>query len=260
MKKANNVKWFTMGIAVCLLISAFIVPALAASFTKTATLAYNNIKITLNGQAITPKDVDGNTVDPFIIDGTTYLPVRGISNALNIAVDWDANNNTVVLDYYAHQYSQLQNCYVKLDDAYDDLVRAHDESRLYYKCVMNGSPAEDIKNYHSEFISDMLSSGGIIETAILNAKNEISLIDNQGDADIIQEIAKANTLCDEMIESLNYLRLISVAIYRIEDGYSDGYQMYIDNDANAITSIMENDTSVTQRLSDVSMKLIDITK
>ena len=47
--------------------------------------------------AITPRDVNGNAIEPFIIDGTTYLPVRGISSALGLGVDWDQNTHTVKL-------------------------------------------------------------------------------------------------------------------------------------------------------------------
>lgn len=60
-------------------------------------LHYNNIKITLNGEEILPLDANGNYVEPFIIDGTTYLPVRGIANALGMQVEWDGANHTVVL-------------------------------------------------------------------------------------------------------------------------------------------------------------------
>ncbi len=97
MKKLNNLKWFTLGISVCLLAMTLIVPAFASSFTKSAQLIYNDIKITMNGNAITPKDADGNTVEPFTIDGTTYLPVRAISNTLGLSVGWDSSTNTVAL-------------------------------------------------------------------------------------------------------------------------------------------------------------------
>ena len=69
----------------------------AEEIKKSAELIYNNIKITLNGEEIEPKDVNGNKVEPFIIDGTTYLPVRAIANALGIEVDWDGETNTVIL-------------------------------------------------------------------------------------------------------------------------------------------------------------------
>ncbi len=97
MKKTNNLKWFTLGMVVCLLITALIVPAFASTLSKTAQLMYNEIKITLNGNAVTPKDANGKTVEPFTIDGTTYLPVRAVGNALGLSVDWDGNAKTVIL-------------------------------------------------------------------------------------------------------------------------------------------------------------------
>lgn len=60
-------------------------------------LEYSDIKITLNNQEITPTDANGNYVEPFTIDGTTYLPVRAVANAMNLNVDWDGATNTVIL-------------------------------------------------------------------------------------------------------------------------------------------------------------------
>ena len=42
----------------------------ASNGSVTKELFYRDIKITLNGQTIIPKDSDGNAVEPFIIDGT----------------------------------------------------------------------------------------------------------------------------------------------------------------------------------------------
>jgi len=86
---------FIIGLIVgATLISGF---AYAKEGAELVERIYNNIKITLNGQEIIPKDVNGNPVEPFIIDGTTYLPVRAVGNALNLNVDWDGNTNTVIL-------------------------------------------------------------------------------------------------------------------------------------------------------------------
>ena len=75
----------------------FSVGAIASNGKKTASLYYRDIKITLDGKELVPKDADGNYVEPFIIDGTTYLPVRGISNVLGLDVDWDGASGTVIL-------------------------------------------------------------------------------------------------------------------------------------------------------------------
>lgn len=71
--------------------------AYATVGSRTAELFYNNIKIMLNGKEVVPTDGNGNTIEPFIIDGTTYLPVRGVASALGLDVGWDAETSTVVL-------------------------------------------------------------------------------------------------------------------------------------------------------------------
>lgn len=65
--------------------------ALAATDTRAAELAFRDIKITLNGKAIK------TSAEPFIIDGTTYLPVRAVADALGLDVGWDGDTHTVIL-------------------------------------------------------------------------------------------------------------------------------------------------------------------
>lgn len=97
VKKLNNARWFVLGVVVSLVISAFALPTVASSMTKTAELTYRDIKITLNGESLNPKDATGNDVEPFIIDGTTYLPVRAVADALGLNVSWDSDTSTAVL-------------------------------------------------------------------------------------------------------------------------------------------------------------------
>lgn len=61
------------------------------------TLVYTDIKITVNGASLVPKDANGNYVESFIIDGTTYLPVRAVASFLGLGVEWDGSTNTVIL-------------------------------------------------------------------------------------------------------------------------------------------------------------------
>lgn len=93
MKKSS----FFAGMLTMLLILGLGGTAFAAAYQKQATLNYQGIKITLDGEEITPKDGAGNVVEPFTIDGTTYLPVRAIGNALGLEVGWDGTTNTVIL-------------------------------------------------------------------------------------------------------------------------------------------------------------------
>lgn len=67
----------------------------AASVTRTIDVEFNDIKINVDGEEITPKDANGKTVEPFTYDGSTYLPVRAISEALGKDVTWDEDTSTV---------------------------------------------------------------------------------------------------------------------------------------------------------------------
>lgn len=66
-------------------------------FTKNAELFFNNIKIYIDGAEIVPKDANGNKVEPFTMNGTTYLPVRAISNAFGKDVEWDGTTQSVYI-------------------------------------------------------------------------------------------------------------------------------------------------------------------
>lgn len=86
------------GIIIGAVIGALLVPTVLATVnTITKELSFNNIKITLDGTEIKPNDASGNYIEPFIMEGTTYLPVRGIASALGLDVEWDGNTNTVKL-------------------------------------------------------------------------------------------------------------------------------------------------------------------
>ena len=103
------------GLILGMIIGAMLVPSVSATIaTITKNVSYNDIKITLNGKIIEPKDANGDVVEPFIIDGTTYLPVRAVSNAVGLDVNWDANTKTVKL-------STKTNSGVNVDNFYQDL-------------------------------------------------------------------------------------------------------------------------------------------
>lgn len=65
--------------------------------TQNAAITYRGIVLKLDGKTVTPKDANGNTVEPFILDGTTYLPVRAVASALGQQVGWDAASSSVFL-------------------------------------------------------------------------------------------------------------------------------------------------------------------
>lgn len=93
--KHGYIKGMISGICISIFCAGLMGSAFA--YQKQTVLNYPGIKITLNGSPVIPTDAEGNTVEPFTIDGTTYLPVRGIASALGLDVVWDQSTQTVVL-------------------------------------------------------------------------------------------------------------------------------------------------------------------
>lgn len=83
---------------IAMLVIVCLVNTAAATFRKiTKELEYKDISVTLNGQKLDLRDAQGGIVEPFIFDGTNYLPVRALAEALGLSVAWDGNTNTIVL-------------------------------------------------------------------------------------------------------------------------------------------------------------------
>lgn len=97
MKKFERFKYFILGMIVMAFMTTAVAPALAASTTKQISAVFSNIKIYVDDVLIQPKDAQGNAIEPFIYNGTTYLPVRAVSEALGQAVTWDGKTSSVYI-------------------------------------------------------------------------------------------------------------------------------------------------------------------
>ncbi len=94
MKK--NLKGFILGILFTVLVMQLIMPINAAMLGKTIQVM-TGINIYMDDVKLTPKDSKGNSVEPFIYNGTTYLPLRAVAEALNKAVTWEGKTSSVYL-------------------------------------------------------------------------------------------------------------------------------------------------------------------
>lgn len=71
--------------------------ASGAITTKTLEAHYPGIKLVIAGQTVEPKNGAGTVVEPFIVDGTVYLPARVVGEAVGKSVEWDGQTNTVYI-------------------------------------------------------------------------------------------------------------------------------------------------------------------
>lgn len=91
-----QIKSFIAGVTVSSIVTAS-VSIFADPLEKQISAVFNNIELIVDGQEIVPKDLAGNVVEPFIYNGTTYLPVRALAQALGKPVDWNGNKNRVYI-------------------------------------------------------------------------------------------------------------------------------------------------------------------
>lgn len=96
MSNINRVQLLLAGVTAAALLAAA-APAYAVQAEKTVQVTYQNIRVSVNGRMEALKDSDENAIEPFNYNGTVYLPVRGISQALGLTVDYDSTSNTVIL-------------------------------------------------------------------------------------------------------------------------------------------------------------------
>lgn len=94
----SSVRSFISGVLVTLVFFSMVGTAFATKGKRTVDIDYNDIQVTLDGQTVALVDANGNSVEPFSINGTTYLPVRAVASALGLEVGWEQETSTVILN------------------------------------------------------------------------------------------------------------------------------------------------------------------
>ena len=146
-----------MIVAVLMLTMAFSTTGFAAWMGKTIEAQYRNVTIFVNNQYKQATDVNGKVIEPFIYEGTTYVPLRGISQMLGYQVSFNPQTYRIDItgsgDSAAAQYeilllqarikeledelADLEDSSIDLDDLEDQLIDDYDE--------IDGVDVEDIK-------------------------------------------------------------------------------------------------------------------
>ena len=156
------------GLIVGLLIGAMFTSGMvfAKQISETAELFYNNIKIYIDGGEIVPKDANGNVVEPFIMNGTTYLPVRAISNAFGKDVEWDGATQSVYIG--KKDQTKPDNYLDKIQ--YNDFVKANQFNALY---KIDGTITDYLnKTYTNGMLFFTSTTNGLVPKYIEDDKEE----------------------------------------------------------------------------------------
>lgn len=93
-KKISRLFSITLATA---LTATLVLPA-AADLVKKELAVDSGLEVYVDGDKVALTDVNGAAVEVFASEGTTYLPVRAMSNALNAQVGYNGENYTVYVD------------------------------------------------------------------------------------------------------------------------------------------------------------------
>lgn len=111
------------GVLIGVLVGAVLTSGIvfAEEISKTINAVYMNVKLVVDGVQIEPKDANGNYVEPFIYNGTTYLPVRAVGTAFGKDVSWDGDTATVYVggqvDKPAKEVALFEKPYIECKNA-----------------------------------------------------------------------------------------------------------------------------------------------
>lgn len=95
MKYTKNILSFALGSAITASLFLTATPAFAAMVGKTIQVA-TGVNIYVDDQKLI-KDRKGNNAEGFIYNGTTYLPLRAVADAVDKTVQWDGKTSSVYL-------------------------------------------------------------------------------------------------------------------------------------------------------------------
>ncbi len=97
MKKNNRSRLLVFVLAAVLFVAAA-VPTYAAVLAAKNIDVHTGVRIMVNGRELYPTDVKGNSLETFIYEGTTYVPLRSVSEALGAEVGWDSTDKIVYIN------------------------------------------------------------------------------------------------------------------------------------------------------------------
>lgn len=96
MKKWNRSKWFAAA-AVCGTLACGTALGASGLSAKTLDVQYLGIHLVARGKEVHLTDANGAAIEPFACNGTTYVPVRALGEAMGEEVTWDSSTNTVYI-------------------------------------------------------------------------------------------------------------------------------------------------------------------
>lgn len=143
--KFQKLKYMISGGIIATMIFNVVPVAFAKVSQMNIPVTYNNIKVLIDGkQLLTDKE-------PFIYDGTTYLPVRAVGEAVGKDVSWDGKTNTVLLN---SKMTEVPKNDYEEDTEKEEIENVITNSKEYSRTNPAPVETEQIYKYESDYGTD----------------------------------------------------------------------------------------------------------
>lgn len=219
---------FLAGVMAAILVGNVAAPALAALVGKTIQV-YTGVDIYVDDVKLRPVDANGNPVEVFVYNGTTYLPVRAVGEAVGKVVQWEGKTNSVYLGKHTGEkpavwLEDLEYFNEKIDGYFRQENDLKDNlGNSYAHVVVTGGTVcrEYMTNGQYSAISGTLfqTEAGRSPAGADNSKIEI-----YGDGELLYsaEVERGSMPIDFYVDLTGVLKL-EVSVYTRQNGYTSDY-------------------------------------
>ncbi len=188
--------------------------ALAMAFSAVPAMAAD-INITINGEEFVAKDADGDIAEPFIENGSTYLPVRAMGEAVGMTVEFDPENYAVYIGERPSEEAVKSYARVQVGDRifYDD-----DKAAVYVMSMR----AADEEDYVQFYLVEKMAESRFGKSEI-EAEKELSM----QNLDSVEEIADRLGLSAESVDRFMYTMACFAMLVKNTEIPEEKYSEYV---------------------------------
>ena len=237
------------------LIASMVLSTGTVAFAKVANInipvSYNNIKVIVDGKQLTTNK------EPFTYEGTTYLPIRAVAEAVGKDVSWDGKTQTVTLsskDTKTEQKAE-QKTEEKKEDAAEsenkDNAEAKEPEKTVIFYVTDEVQQSQYINMFKEAGKDAVILKHNIDSAFISSleqkHQEVQF--KRIDADLTEEMKGEGTADEETVKALTELFRKSLN--------KDKLEVHVENLKNENVSAMMTLSEESRRMQDM-MKMYNM--
>ena len=161
--------YFFAGILTAIILGAISLSALAAGGMLTVTI--HPIEIMVNGKTFHPKDVNGNEVMTFLINGTSYAPVRALAEAYGLEVGYDDTTNTAEVNRPVKQATSLSGDFDSQWEIKEKPVTHYGNEKIFTATYSGSLSMNDFKAWWKSFDSKEIAAGVEALAAKMQSQN-----------------------------------------------------------------------------------------